>query len=118
MFMETHSHSISFVGAGAQAGCHRPKAKTFFAGFQTLNSRISTSLVQGQATSSRNCQILVFGVSASHAKPDIRALSCTMAGPVPGVFASGRTSLWVITVACNVMARAQMKAFGPYAGVG
>ena len=41
-----------------------------------------------------------------------------MAGPVPGVFASGRTSLWVITVACNVMARAQMKAFGPYAGVG
>jgi opacity protein-like surface antigen len=57
-------------------------------------------------------------VSASHAKPDIRAQSSVVTGPVPGVFAFDRTSLRVVTVAFNVIARAQMKGFEPYAGVG
>lgn len=61
---------------------------------------------------------LGFEVSASHAKPDIREQSSIVTGPVPGVFAFERTSLRVVTVAFNVIARAQMKAFEPYAGIG
>lgn len=61
---------------------------------------------------------LGFEVSASHAKPDIREQSSVVTGPVPGVFAFNRTSLRVVMVAFNVIARAQMQAFEPYAGVG
>jgi opacity protein-like surface antigen len=61
---------------------------------------------------------LGFEVSASHAEPDIRAQPSVVTGPVPGVFAFDRTSLRVATVAFNVIARAQMKAFEPYAGIG
>lgn len=57
-------------------------------------------------------------VSASHAKPNINAQPSVVTGPVPGIFAFERTSLRVVTVALNVIARAQMKSFEPYAGVG
>lgn len=61
---------------------------------------------------------LGFEVSASHAKPDIQAQPSAVTGPVPGVFVFDRTSLRVVTVAFNVIARAQMKGFEPYVGVG
>ena len=57
-------------------------------------------------------------VSASHAKPNINAQPSVVTGPVPGIFAFDRTSLRVVTVAFNVIARAQIKGFEPYAGVG
>lgn len=57
-------------------------------------------------------------VSASHAKPDIKAQSSAVTGPVPAIFEFDRTSLRVVTVAFNVIARAQIKGFEPYAGVG
>lgn len=57
-------------------------------------------------------------VSASHAKPDIKEQASVVTGPVPGVFAFDRTSLQVVTVAFNMIARAQIKGFEPYAGVG
>lgn len=57
-------------------------------------------------------------VSASHAKPDIKAQPSVVSGPVPGIFEFDRTSLRVVTVAFNVIARAQIKGFEPYAGVG
>lgn len=57
-------------------------------------------------------------VSASYAKPDIKAQSSVVTGPVPGFFAFDRTSLQVVTVAFNVIARAQIKGFEPYAGAG
>jgi hypothetical protein len=52
---------------------------------------------------------LGFEVSASHAKPDIEAQSTVVSGPIPGIGSFERTSLRVITVAFNVVARAQMR---------
>lgn len=57
-------------------------------------------------------------VSASHVKPNLNAQPSVVTGPVPGIFAFDGTSLRVVTVAFNVIARAQMKGFEPYAGVG
>jgi len=57
-------------------------------------------------------------VSASHAKPNLNAQPSVVTGPVPGIFAFDRTSFRVVTVALNVIARAQIKGFEPYAGVG
>lgn len=61
---------------------------------------------------------LGFEVSASHAKPDIEAQSTAVSEPIPGIGSFKRTSLRVVTVAFNMVARARMKGFEPYAGVG
>lgn len=57
-------------------------------------------------------------VSASHATPSIKAQPSVVSGPVPAIGSFDHTSLRVVTVAFNVIARAQIKGFEPYAGVG
>ncbi|GKS59796.1 hypothetical protein YTPLAS18_33230 [Nitrospira sp.] len=59
-----------------------------------------------------------FEVSASHAKPDILAQPAVVTGPAPAVGTFDRTSLRVITVTLDLVARAQIKSFEPYAGLG
>ena len=61
---------------------------------------------------------LGFEISASHAKPDIESQSTVVSGPIPGIGSFERTSLRVVTVAFNLVARARMKGFEPYAGIG
>ncbi len=57
-------------------------------------------------------------VEAFHAKPNIKSRASTFAGPVSGIGEFGQTDMRVITVALNVIARARLNGFEPYAGVG
>lgn len=57
-------------------------------------------------------------LEAFHAKPDLKAQSSIVTGPVPGVFEFDQTNFRVMTVAFNVVARAQADGFEPYAGIG
>ncbi len=57
-------------------------------------------------------------VRASHAKPNLEPQLSMVGGPVPGIAVFDRASLRVVTVAVNLVARAQMKNLEPYAGVG
>lgn len=57
-------------------------------------------------------------VRASHAKPNLEPQASLVGGPVPGIAVFERTNLRVMTVAVNLMVRAQLQELEPYAGMG
>lgn len=57
-------------------------------------------------------------VRASHAKPNLEPQVSLVGGPVPGIAVFERMSLRVMTVAVNLIVRAQLQELEPYAGMG
>lgn len=85
-------------------------------GFSDLD--LKNSLVLGTETGYFLPQLPNLGleVSATHVKPNRKSQPSVVTGPVLGVFEFNQTSLRVVTVAFDVIARAQMKGFEPDAG--